>query len=74
MKLERPTIREEKGSKERLSATLEEHLKNPRSPKRNPNYGAQMVKVAFRPIHKWLAQIEKKSFGREALGFIAMAF
>lgn len=70
MKLERPTIINE--PKERLSATLEEHMKAPQDKKRDRNPGARLVKRAFQPAYKLISKMEETKIGREILGFLAL--
>lgn len=56
--------------RERLTATMEEHLKIPH--KRDRNVGARAVRMIFKPIQAWVHRLEKTPRGREALGFIAL--
>ncbi|HAG90278.1 MAG TPA: hypothetical protein DCL41_00300 [Bdellovibrionales bacterium] len=56
---------------ERLSATLEEHIKTS-THKHDRNPGARLVRRIFKPVRDWVTQIEKNPFGREALGFVAL--
>jgi|FLYM01.1.fsa_nt_gi hypothetical protein len=68
--MKRPAVINE--PKERLSATLEEHLKLNEDRKKDRNYGAQIVRRAFKPIFDFISRIEKSRRGREALGFVAL--
>lgn len=70
MRLERPIIVNE--PKERLSATLEEHMKAPQDKRRDKNPGAQLVKRAFQPVFKTVSRMEETRVGREVLGFLAL--